>query len=147
MADFDPHSKQYEASYTLTRWFDDIQHDFATRLTWCCASRFEDANHAPQVGVAEGTDMTAALGETITLTARATDPDGDELTYDWQRYADADTCATDVALTADGATCQVELPADAQPGDTVHVIVRVRDVRPDDQPYMVSYARVVISVA
>ena len=52
-----------------------------------------------------------------------------------------------MALTADGATCQVELPADAQPGDTVHVIVRVRDVRPDDQPYMVSYARVVISVA
>ena len=121
--------------------------DSAARACWGVAARHEDATHAPAVQIAEGLDLTAAPGSTLTLHAQGTDPDGDELTYDWQRYADADSCAADVALTADGATCQVELPADAQPGDTVHVIVRVRDVRPDDQPYMVSYARVVISVA
>ena len=134
-------------AYQLTRWIGDWMNDFAARASWCVAERYEDANHAPAVQIAEGLDLTAAPGSTLTLHAQGTDPDGDELTYDWQRYADADTCAADVALTADGATCQVELPADAQPGDTVHVIVRVRDVRPDDQPYMVSYARVVISVA
>jgi len=47
----------------------------------------------------------------------------------------------------DGAQCQVAVPADAQSGDSIHVIVRVRDVRPGSETYMVSYARVIVTVA
>ena len=39
------------------------------------------------------------------------------------------------------------MPADAQSGDSIHVIVRVRDVRPGSETYMVSYARVIVTVA
>lgn len=91
VGDYDPHSGQYESSYTLTRWFDDIQADFASRVDWCTAAAFEDANHAPSVSVAEGIDVTAAAGDTVTLTAMGEDPDGDSLSYRWWRYFEADS--------------------------------------------------------
>lgn len=91
VADYDPYSGQYEASYTLTRWFDDLQNDFAARVDWCTTAAFEDANHAPSLSVAEGVDITAKAGEEITLTALGQDPDGDELRYRWWRYFEADT--------------------------------------------------------
>lgn len=89
--DYNPYTNQYEASYSLTRWFDDIQNDFAARADWCVAKTYEEANHAPTVKVKEGIDLTAKAGEKITLTADAKDPDGDEITYKWWRYAEADT--------------------------------------------------------
>ena len=91
VGDWDPYTSQYEASYTLTRWFDAINNDFAARVDWCSATSFEDANHAPSVSVEEGIDVTAAAGDTVTLTAVGEDPDGDELTYRWWRYFEADT--------------------------------------------------------
>lgn len=89
--DYNPYTNQYEASYSLTRWFDDIQNDFAARADWCVAKTYEEANHAPTVKVEEGIDLTGKPGEKITLTADAKDPDGDEITYKWWRYAEADT--------------------------------------------------------
>lgn len=89
--DYDPTSGDYEAIYTLTRWFDDMQNDFAARADWCVAESYTDANHAPTVKVLEGLDLTAKAGQTITLHALAKDPDGDKLTYNWWRYAEADT--------------------------------------------------------
>lgn len=91
VGDYDPYSKQFEASYALTRWFDDIQNDFAARVDWCTAGSFEDANHAPSVSVTQGIDLTAKAGDTVTLTAVGEDPDGDNLTYRWWRYFEADT--------------------------------------------------------
>lgn len=89
--DFDPYTNQYEAEYSLMRWFDDIQNDFAARADWCIADKYEDANHAPTVTVKEGIDLTAAAGEKVTLTASAVDPDGDDISFKWWRYSEADT--------------------------------------------------------
>lgn len=89
--DYNPYTNQYEAQYTLSRWFTDIQNDFAARVDWCVAPNKEDANHAPTVSVKQGVDITAKPGETVTLTAVGEDPDGDELTYHWWRYFEADT--------------------------------------------------------
>ena len=91
VGDFDPYDSQFEASYTLTRWFDDIQNDFAARVDWCTAKSYEDANHAPSVSVTQGIDLTAKAGDEVTLTAVGEDPDGDNLTYRWWRYFEADT--------------------------------------------------------
>lgn len=174
VADFDPHSGDFEASYTLTRWFDDIQNDFAARIDWCTAKRYEDANHAPTVSVAEGTDVTAAAGETLTLTASAEDPDGDALSLRWWRYFEADTyddgveapTLTDVeaglvldrtAKVADAdALDTIELsgadteqvsftvPADAKSGQTIHLVVEATD---DGAHTLKHYQRVVVTVA
>ncbi|WP_338540313.1 DUF1593 domain-containing protein [Paenibacillus tundrae] len=89
--DYDPYSKRYEAEYSLMRWFDDIQNDFAARADWGVTDRYEDANHNPTLTIKEGLDLTAAPGEELTLHAVGQDPDGDQLTYTWWRYFEADT--------------------------------------------------------
>jgi hypothetical protein len=123
--------------------------------------------------VAEGTDVTAAPGETITLTARATDPDGDELSFRWWRYFEADSvndcwrpeALEDVAMAGlvldrvaavpagidtppaqKAATDQqltLTIPRDARPGETLHLICQVTD---GGSPQLTSYARVIVTV-
>ena len=90
VADWDPWSGRFEASYTLTRWFDDIQDDFAARLRWCTVQRYEDANHAPELRIAGDQDVFAAPGECISLACDAYDPDGDGLFVQWWHYFEAD---------------------------------------------------------
>ncbi len=133
-------------AWQITRWAEDWLSDFASRASWCAASRFEDANHAPEVSVAEGLDLVAARGSDMTLHARASDPDGDVVQLSWFRYDDADSCESEVALEADGATCTVHVPADACPGDTIHVICRATDEGNGRDEHMVSYARVIVTV-
>jgi hypothetical protein len=89
--DYDPYTGQYEAEYSLMRWFDDIQNDFAARADWCVAKTYKEANHAPTVTVKEGVDLKASPGEKITLHAKGSDPDGNNLAYKWSHYAEADT--------------------------------------------------------
>ncbi len=89
--DYDEKAGDYESIYTLTRWFDDMQNDFAARADWCVADNYEDANHAPSVSVKEGLDIKAKPGETVTLNAEVSDPDGDSVSVNWWRYAEADT--------------------------------------------------------
>ncbi len=62
VTDFNPYSNRYEAEYSLTRWFDDIQSDFAARADWLTAESYEDANHNPAVEVEEGLDLTVEKG-------------------------------------------------------------------------------------
>lgn len=89
--DYDPYTEQYEAEYSLMRWFDYIQNDFAARANWAIAPKYKDANHAPILTIKEGIDLTASPGQKITLHADAKDPDRDNLTYKWWHYAEADT--------------------------------------------------------
>lgn len=89
--DYDPYTNQYEGEYSLMRWFDDIQNDFAARADWCVAKTYKDANHAPSLTVREGVDLKLAPGEKITLHANGFDPDGNKLSYKWWHYGEADT--------------------------------------------------------
>ncbi|MBQ9005636.1 MAG: DUF1593 domain-containing protein, partial [Atopobiaceae bacterium] len=93
VADYDPWSGCLEASYTLTRWFDDVQNDFAARLKWCCSSQYEQANHAPELRVIEGYDVFAQPGELVSLTCRTHDPDGDNVAVRWWHYFEVGTYA------------------------------------------------------
>lgn len=133
-------------AFQLTRWIDDWMMDFASRASWCETPRFSDANHPPIASVAGELDRAAAPGEVVELLAWGSDPDGDEVSLSWMRYADADSCAAEVELVADGGTCTVHVPADARPGDTIHVICRVTDEGNGRDEYMVDYARVIITV-
>lgn len=133
--------------YQFTRWAEDWMREYAARADWCVTPRFEDANHAPSVSVVEGVDLAIAAGSSVVLHAVGNDPDGDELGYQWFRYADADTCDAEVAMHSDGAVCTLEVPGGAHPGDTIHLVCRVSDDGhgASDLP-LASYARIIITV-
>ena len=88
--DYNPKTQRFETAYTMKRWIDDIQNDFAARADWCVANDYSKANHAPVVSIREGNDILAEPGERVTLHAVASDPDGDHITYKWWRYFEAD---------------------------------------------------------
>lgn len=135
-------------SLQLTRWVHDWMNDFASRAHWCVAERYEDANHAPEVSLRQGLDLAVRPGELLRLDAEATDPDGDALDFEWFDYPEAGSCPSRPKVEAEGHSAQVTVPTDAKPGQTLHVIVRVRDDADGSRPtYMVSYARAVLTVA
>ena len=130
--------------WAAARWFRHIQHDLAARLQWTVRPTYDAANHAPHVRVLEGTDLTRLAGTTITLTAEVSDPDGDEVTVRWWQYREAGTSPLAVEVRAAGPRCEVELPAEAEPGTTVHLIVEATD---SGTPALTSYQRVVVEIA
>jgi hypothetical protein len=130
-------------AYPLTRWFVDLQNDFASRVAWGVAGRYRSANHPAVVRVAKR-DVTAAPGQTLRLRARAFDPDGDAVSFRWWQYHEADSYAGRV--TIDGASdlrASLTIPDDAVPGDTIHLILDARD---QGTPPITRYQRVVITV-
>jgi hypothetical protein len=84
-------------------------------------------------------------GSRVPLTASASDPDGDEVTFRWAQYREAGTYGGAVELSDPGsATVTVAVPDDARPGETVHLILRARD---DGDPPLTAYARVILTVS
>ena len=128
---------------SVVRWFADAQADFAARLRWSVVPRFEDANHHPVLAIEQGIDLGVAPGAEVRLSALVDDPDGDSVRVRWWIYGEAGT--TDAALAAvDGLETTVLVSADANPGDTIHVIAEASD---DAAEYpMKAYQRVVLTV-
>jgi hypothetical protein len=126
------------------RWIDAIQNDFAARADWCVKS-FEQANHPPVVRLAHPRDLKARRGEKVSLSARGTrDPDGDALAYRWWQYQQAGTYAGAVAIVDEvSQDAAVTVPADARPGQTIHVICEVMD---NGAPRLTRYQRVILTV-
>ena len=134
---------------TLRRWAADLQNDFRARLDWCVKPP-KEANHPP-LAVLNGKDgksilqLTAAAGQNVLLSAAgSSDPDGQELAYEWFVYREAGTYAGEVTLGgSDAQARRLEVPADAA-GKTIHVILALRD---RGTPPLASYRRAVVNVA
>ena len=130
--------------FSAQRWFGAAQRDFAARMHWSVTPTFEDANHHPIVAVGGRLDRAARRGETVALNGRASDPDGDGLTYRWWQYREAGTYPGGVRLAdADPARARFVVPGDASPGQTIHLILEVTD---DGSPALTSYQRVIVTV-
>jgi hypothetical protein len=134
---------------TIWRWREAYQHDFAARMDWSVAERYEDANHNPLVVVNghEGKDvlrMRVSAGDEVALSAAGTtDPDGDELFFRWFVYREAGNYAAEVELNG-AATPDVRVTApDVDRSREIHVILEVRD---DGEPSLYAYRRVIIEV-
>lgn len=129
---------------SVVRWFSHAQADFAARLTWSVTPRYEDANHHPALTIDGGGDREVAPGEQVVLTASVSDPDGDAVDVRWWPYREAGSCDSDVAVAGSGTEATVSVPADARPGDTIHVIAEASDDAPAP---LRAYGRVILTVA
>ncbi|GAA1018251.1 hypothetical protein Aple_034560 [Acrocarpospora pleiomorpha] len=132
------------AGYSSGRWAEAEQLDFAARLGWMSASDYDDANHHPVVSVKTGLDVDAKPGSKITIRGDVRDPDNDEVTTKWWQYREADTYAGEVSIAGSSKLrTSVTIPADAKPGDTVHLILEVTD---DGKPALTRYQRVIVHI-
>lgn len=133
---------------TLTRWAADLQNDFSARLDWCVSSDSK-ANHPPiaflgEDGSKEIKQVEVQPGVITQLDAgMSTDPDRNELTFEWLIYPEPATYKDAVSLK-DAATSKVtiEIPHDSK-GKTIHLILIVRD---KGSPPLAAYRRVILKV-
>ena len=131
--------------YPAARFWSAIQNDFAARLQWTTTADVDAVNHEPSVTIDDGVAIVARAGQDVDLTATLGDPDGDDVTLSWWNYKEAGTYPSAVTLSAtSGTSTSFTVPADAQPGQTIHVIAEAKD---DGAPALTSYQRVVVTVA
>ena len=153
-----PDARLYQAAKGnekgIAHWIAAIQSDFAMRADWCVAPAYADANHLPEVAVAEGVDLTAVPGGAVTLHATAADPDGDAVTLRWYHYplgdtydeakdADKNPIPVEIDVSGDGQTAEFTVPADAKPGDTLHILLEAVDGGGTNP---VAYQRIIVTV-
>lgn len=139
-ADFNPEVGKLDINYSQTRWLIALQEDFAARADWCVKS-FKEANHAPQITVREGMKVYAQPGQSLTLNLLAIDPDKNEVTLTGWPYTEAGSGTADIQITGNKAL--VKIPANAQKGETYHVIIEGKD---HGSPSLRGYRRVVVNI-
>lgn len=118
-------------------------------MDWCLKS-FEEANHHP-VATIDGDDsnsiirMNVLAGEIISFDATASsDPDGDQLIYNWWIYEEAGTYPGQVILTdPEKSKTSLRIPTGAG-GKQIHLILEVKDE--NQIASLFDYRRVVIDV-
>lgn len=143
-ADLNPYTDTARSDYSLFRWVPDAANDFAARADWGVASAYADANHEPTASVAEGVDVNLVPGQEFTLHGSAVDPDGDDVATTWWQYREAGTYGGEVALAgADSGAVSFTVPEDAEPGDTIHLILEAKDA---GTPTLKHWQRVVVTV-
>jgi hypothetical protein len=142
VADYNPFTQKMDLTYPQTRWIEAIQMDFAARADWCIKP-YKQVNHAPKIWVKEGNSLKVKPGNKITLSAAATDPDGNKVNFTFWQYAEAGTSPEKVIITQEGTKAQVQLPAAAKSGDTIHIIVEGKD---EGTPALIRYQRVILTM-
>lgn len=135
---------------TIWRWREHFQHDFAARMDWCVADEYKLANHNPIAVLQEDTSrrvlsLRGMPGGTVHLSAAGSrDPDGDAIQLSWFVYREASTVNGEVTLSsASGESITFQVPSDARPGGTIHIILQVRD---QGVPALFAYRRAVVTV-
>ena len=90
-------------------------------------------------------DIEAVPEATVKLSvAGSRDPDGDALRYSWWHYHEAGTYRGEASVRdSEKAVAYIQVPADAKPGETLHLIADVTD---SGKPPITRYARVIITV-
>ena len=128
----------------IWRWSDALQNDFAARADWCVKS-YKEANHPPVVVLKNPPDLKAKPGSTIKLSAQGTsDPDGDQLTYRWWQYGEADSFEGSIEIENSGSVnTSIQIPEEISEEVTIHIICEVRD---NGTPPLTRYQRTIITV-
>jgi hypothetical protein len=122
-----------------------VQNGLAARLKWSVTPTYGDANHEPKVSLRGSSRISARPGETVRLEGDVSDPDGDRVSVKWWQWKEVDTYPGEVSLSdPTSSVTSVRVPADAKPGQTVHLILEATD---DGTPPLMRYQRVILTVA
>ncbi|WP_226940527.1 MULTISPECIES: DUF1593 domain-containing protein [unclassified Imperialibacter] len=124
-------------------FFPQAQHDFAARMKWSVTPSYASANHAPVASIEGPLTVMAAPGQKVRLRGTAFDPDGNKVTLKWSQLPVGTYHGKADIAQADSPKAEVLVPADARPGQTIHVIFEATD---DGKPALTHYRRVVITV-
>lgn len=123
----------------------DIQNDFAARADWCVTDPGTQAEHAPKLSISEGTDLTAAAGETVALTCRVCGNQMSPIALSARIYEEPST-VTGAKVRKDTDTAHsftVEIPTEAESGQKLHVILQAKNQWGHQ---LVHYQQVIITV-
>ena len=129
---------------TLWRWREEIQNDFAARMSWC-NKNYEEANHHPIVKLNTPERFTIKSGEYFNLDAGDSyDPDGDNLSFFWFQYAEAGTYKRNISFSPENVSGASPIRAPkVEEKETVHFIVKVTD---KGIPKLTRYKRVIVTI-
>jgi hypothetical protein len=121
-----------------------VQNGLAARLRWSVTPTYADANHEPKVSLRGSSRISARPGATVSLEGEVSDPDGDRVSVKWWQWKEVDTYLGGVSPSEPTApVTSVRVPADAKPGQAVHLILEATD---DGTPPLARYERVVLTV-
>ncbi|HLR25813.1 MAG TPA: nucleoside hydrolase-like domain-containing protein [Fodinibius sp.] len=138
---------------TIWRWRSAYQNDFSARMDWTITS-YDESNHPPEPIIAHSKTLTAKPGEKVELSAKgSTDPDGDELTYEWFYYGEAGTFSMAKPRTgqpieinnANSPKASFWVPTNRVFREgTMHIMLAVTD---HGEPRLTRYQRVIVDVS
>jgi hypothetical protein len=130
------------ASYS--RWIEAANRDFQTRMDWCAAETFDDANHKPAIKIEGDLDRSVKSGELVSLDAsKSTDPDGNPITFRWWQYYEAGSFKHMVTIDQPaGKRISLVAPKVEKP-ETIHLILEITD---QGKPSLFSFQRMIITV-
>jgi hypothetical protein len=121
-----------------------LMNDLAGRLAWSVTPSFKDANHYPTVTV-DKARLSAKAGDAVILTAKTSDPDGDAVKVEWMKFDGSGSYMGPVAMDkGEGGAGAFRVPADAKPGDTIHIVAKATD-NGKGVP-LTRYARTIVTV-
>jgi hypothetical protein len=130
---------------TVYRWRPAFQADFQARLDWSVRP-YAEANHPPVVQIRSERERVVAPGEEVVLDAGdSTDPDDDDLRFEWSLYPVSGEGEGLREVVIEGRTSSVarlKVPPGSS-GRTIPVLLTVRD---DGSPALTRYGRVLVTV-
>lgn len=131
-----------EAS-TYPDFFPAAQQDFAARLKWSVTAKYANANHPPVIIIEGPLNVLASPGETIKLTGKVSDPDGNAVAVKWWQFQVGTYTKQITFSSPDSLQTKLIIPKDAVAGQTIHIVLEGKD---NGVPALTRYQRVIITI-
>jgi len=136
---------------TIFRWRESFQNDFEARMDWRI-QEFKDANDLPVVNLMTPEFFVAKVGDRIDLSAEgSSDPDGEQLTYQWFYYGEPgeytisnERTATPLKIENSDSENAYFLIPNAERLGTMHIIL---EVTVQGSPALTRYKRAIVTVS